>query len=68
MQYQIKSETADMLRDAAPRFGLVASQRREIIAPGIEALHLKPFDATAFDLFRKEKKISADAAIRRLVK
>lgn len=68
MHYQVKSETADMLREAAPRFGLVASQHREIVAPGIEAIHLDPFSAAAFDLFRKDKKISTDAAIRRLIK
>ena len=61
--YTIKTETADLLRSVAPKLGLKASDTREIVAPGIELIELPPFDQ-----FRKEKKISADIAVQRIVK
>lgn len=66
--YHIKTETADAIRAAAPKFNLVASTHNEIVAPGIEALHLKPFQAVKFNAFRKAKKLGVDAAILRLIK
>ena len=65
--YQIKAETADKIRAAAPALGLVASDRREIVAPGIEALHLDPFAAAALEAMRKRAKVSADVMICRVV-
>lgn len=64
----IKTETADAIRAAAPKFNLVASNRHEIVAPGIEQLHLNAFQAMKFNQFRKAKKLGVDAAIRRLIK
>ncbi|UUV43252.1 hypothetical protein RCCWILLIS_80 [Rhodobacter phage RcCWillis] len=66
--YQIKSETADKLRAAAPAFGMVPSGKREIIAPGIEALHLNPFAAVEFEALRKAAKVSPDVLILRILK
>jgi hypothetical protein len=64
---QITTETGDKLRAAAPRFGLVASDRREIVAPGIEALRLDPFAAAKLEAMRKRAKVSAEVMIRRLI-
>ncbi len=66
--YTIKTETADLLRSVAPKLGLKASDTREIVAPGIELIELPPFVSAAFDQFRKEKKISADVAVQRIIK
>ena len=66
--YQIKTETADKLRAAAPKFGLVPSEKREIVAPGIEASHLNPFAAVEFEKRRKKAKVSPDVLISRILK
>lgn len=47
--YTIKSETADLIRQAAPALGLVANGAREIVGPGLEAVHLDPFAAVKFE-------------------
>ena len=65
--YHIKSETAELIRAAAPALGLVASDRREIVAPGIEALHLEPFAAANLEAMRKRAKVSLDVMICRIV-
>lgn len=66
--YTIKAETADKLRAAAPALGLKPSDNREIVGPGMEALHLNPFAAVEFDLARKAAKVSADVMIGRILK
>ena len=66
--YTIKTETADKLRAVAPILGMVASDRREIVGPGVEMLHLNPFVAVEFDALRKAAKVSADVMIGRIVK
>jgi hypothetical protein len=65
--YHIKTETADRIRAAAPALGLVASDRREIVAPGIEALHLEPFAAAKLETMRKAAKVSAETMICRVI-
>ncbi|UUV43451.1 hypothetical protein RCEXPLORER_82 [Rhodobacter phage RcExplorer] len=66
--YTIKAETADKLRAAAPALGMKPSHQREIVGPGMEALHLAPFAAVEFDLLRKAAKVSADVMIGRILK
>jgi hypothetical protein len=66
--FNIKSETADMIRAAAPKLGMMASENREIVAPGVEALHLDAFAAVQFDARRKAAKVSADVMITRILK
>ena len=65
--YQIKSETADRIRAAAESLGLVASDRREIVAPGVEVLHLEPFAAAKLETLRKAAKVSAEVMMNRIV-
>ena len=65
---QIKSETADLLRAAAPKLGLRPSDERETVAPGIEVVHLNEFEHLSLDTFRRAKKVSIDTAIQRIVK
>lgn len=62
----IKAETADKLRAAAPALGFAASTAREIVGPGIEALHLDPFTAAAFELERKRARVGVDAMVSRI--
>lgn len=66
--YTIKTETADKLRAVAPALGLVPSDNREIVGPGMELMHLNPFVAVEFDALRKAAKVSADVMIGRIVK
>lgn len=66
--YTIKTETADKLREIAPALGLVASDAREIVGPGMELMHLNPFVAVEFDALRKAAKVSADVMIGRIVR
>ncbi|QXN72308.1 hypothetical protein RCSALEM_80 [Rhodobacter phage RcSalem] len=66
--YTIKAETADKLRAAAPALGMKPSPQREIVGPGMEALHLAPFAAVEFDLLRKAAKVSVDVMIGRILK
>lgn len=66
--YTIKAETADKLRAAAPALGMKPSPQREIVGPGMEALHLAPFAAVEFDLLLKAAKVSADVMIGRILK
>ena len=66
--YTIKTETADKLRALAPTMGMVASDRREIVGPGVEMLHLNHFVAVEFDALRKAAKVSADVMIGRIIK
>ncbi len=65
--YQIKTETADLLRAAAPRLGLTPAPSREMVGPGLEALHLPDLTAAAFDMKRKAAKVSADVLIKRIL-
>lgn len=62
----IKTESADKLRAAAPALGLTASPAREIVGPGIEAVHLDPFTAAAFEMERKRARIGVDAMVSRI--
>ena len=66
--YTIEAETAEKLRAAAPALGMKPSPQREIVGPGMEALHLAPFAAVEFDLLRKAAKVSADVMIGRILK
>lgn len=45
-----------------------ASDRREMVAPGIEALHLNPVAAVEFEALKKAAKVSADVLIGRVLK
>lgn len=65
--YHVKAETADKIRAAAAKLGLVASDRREIVAPGIEALHLDPFAAAKLEAMRKRAKVGAETMMSRVV-
>lgn len=65
---QVKSETADLIREAAPKFGMTPTSQREIVAPGIEAIHLNEFEHLALDKFRRAKKVSLETAIQRIMK
>ncbi len=62
----ITTQTADKLRRAAPALGLTLSDRREIVAPGIEALHLTDAEAMALETRRKAAKVSAEVMISRI--
>ena len=66
--YTIKTETADKLRAAAPALGLVPSDTREIVGPGMELMHLNPFVAVEFDALRKAAKVSTDVMISRIIR
>lgn len=66
--YIISTETADKIRAAAPALGPTPSADREIVGPGMEAMHLAPFAAVKFDAMRKAAKVSADVMIGRIIK
>lgn len=66
--YIVKSETAEKLRNFAPALGLAPSDEREIVGPGIEAIHLPDRVAVEFDAMRKAAKVSADVLISRILK
>lgn len=64
---QVSTFTADCIRAAAPALGLVASDRRDNVAPGIEAIHLPDFAFLKLDGMRKAAKISMEKAILRVI-
>jgi len=66
--YQIKAETADALRQAAPFLGLTPSPQRNVVAPGVEALHLPDAVAEKFEAYRKRSKVGADVAMTRIAR
>lgn len=66
--YNIKTETADALRDIAPMLGMTASNDRVMVGPGVEQMELDPFVELAFERQRKAAKLGVDAMIMRIVR
>jgi hypothetical protein len=68
MQIVIKEETAERLRRAAPRFGLVASDATEYAGPGLVSVTLSQTVAHEFEIQKFRAKVSADALVNRILK
>jgi hypothetical protein len=65
--FHVSIAAAEALRQAAPKYGLVASERRVRAAPGIEVMELTTEDADAFRRVMLEEGIGPSKAIKKIL-
>jgi hypothetical protein len=67
MILNVKTETADLIRAAAPRFGMVAAPP-VYIGPGLEALEVPETLGDYLTAKRRAAKVSLDVLLSRILK